>query len=92
MPQRESIRCKRHRMLVEMDQSLGTVSVADRVWKISCALRSELMQTKLIFLLVEWCEMPGQRQSCLCYQDLCVRYDADPDKAVKIVPKASSND
>ncbi|CAE7650574.1 unnamed protein product [Symbiodinium sp. CCMP2592] len=69
-----------------------TVSVADRVWKISCALRSELMHTKLISLLVEWCETPDQRQSCLCYQDLCVRYDADPDTAVKIVPKASSND
>ena len=69
-----------------------TVSVADRVWKISCALRSELMQTKLISLLVEWCETPDQRQSCLCYQDLCVRYDADRDTAVKAVPKASSND
>ena len=30
--------------------------MASRSWKVSCIVKQELMQTRMISLLVEWCE------------------------------------
>ena len=68
-----------------------TLSLAAKAWKICYALKNELMHTKLISLLVEWCETPDRRERCVCYEDLCVRYDLDAQTAAAIVPKSSAN-
>ena len=75
------------------EQQVGeswTNEMADKVWKICCVLRHELMQTRLISLVVEWCETEDMRNSAVCYDDICFRYDppnsAHPIEAVKKGP------
>ena len=46
--------------------------LAKKAWQVSCAIRSELMHTRLMSLLVEWCEIPPRRENCVCSDDLCV--------------------
>ena len=73
------------------DSEPWTIALAAKVWKLSCAIRNELMYTKLISLLVEWCETPDKRERCVCYEDLCLRYDSDLLVPVTVVPKSSAN-
>ena len=71
-----------------------TMNMAERSWKLSCNIRHELMQTRMVSLLVEWCETEDMRSSCLCYNDICfaIAYD-QPDSAspVKVVKKGPEN-
>ena len=68
-----------------------TQGLAKRAWQVSCAIRSELMHTRLISLLVEWCETPPRRESCVCYDDLCVAYGRTPGQSLTIIKKSPSN-
>ena len=71
---------------------LWTTTMAERAWKLSCTIRYELMQTRMISLLVEWCETEDMRSSCVCYNDICFLYD-DPGSTlpVKAVKKGPEN-
>eukprot|EP00439_Symbiodinium_sp_Y106_P048856 s193_g6.t1 len=52
-----------------------TLDMAEKTWKVSCTLKQELMQTRMIALLVEWCESEDKRSSTICYDDICFAYD-----------------
>ena len=71
---------------------LWTTTMAERAWKLSCTIRYEPMQTRMISLLVEWCETEDMRSSCVCYNDICFQYD-DPGSSlpVKTVKKGPEN-
>ena len=69
-----------------------TLCLAKKLWRVSQSLRSEMMSTRLISLIVEWCETPDQRRGCVAYADACVRYDARPDLPTCIVRKSPAND
>ena len=71
---------------------LWTTTMAERAWKLSCTIRHELMQTRMISLLVEWCETEDTRSSCVCYNDICFQYD-DPGSSlpIKTVKKGPEN-
>ena len=67
--------------------------MASRSWKVSCVLKQELMQTRMISLLVEWCETEDRRSSTICYDDICLAY-ARPgcELPVDVVRKGPQND
>ena len=71
---------------------IWTLVLADRAWKLSRGIKFELMQTRVISLLVEWCETEDQRQSGVCYEDICFVYDR-PDKMtpLTVVKKGPHN-
>ncbi|CAE7836607.1 unnamed protein product [Symbiodinium sp. CCMP2592] len=54
---------------------LWTMEMAEKAWKLSCNIRQELMHTRMISLLVEWCETEDQRSTAICYDDVCFMYD-----------------
>ncbi|CAE7264816.1 GIP [Symbiodinium sp. CCMP2592] len=47
------------------------LDIADKCWKLSGTVGLELMQTRMISLLVEWCETEDQRAASVCYDDVC---------------------
>ena len=69
-----------------------TNNLADKAWKICHVLRHELMQTRLISLIVEWCETEHKRKPAVCYNDICFRYD-HPNAAhhIEVVKKGPEN-
>ena len=69
------------------------LEMAARCWKVSCIIKQELMQTRMISLLVEWCETEDRRSSTICYDDICLAYDrAGSDLPVDVVRKGPRND
>ena len=77
----------------QQDDHCWTDDMASRVFKVFCALQNELMQTRMISLLVEWCETPEMRKPAVCYTDLCLAYDIpDAPTPVLAVKKSSHND
>ena len=69
-----------------------TVNLADRAFKLSCNIRHELMQTRMVSLLVEWCETEDMRSSSVCYNDICFTYDEPGSVSpVKVVKKGPEN-
>ena len=71
---------------------LWTTAMAERAWKLSCTIRHELMQARMISLLVEWCETEDMRSSCVCHNDICFQYDVpDSPLPVKVVKKGPEN-
>ena len=67
--------------------------MASRSWKVSCVVKPKLMQTRMISLLVEWCETEDRRSSTICYDDICLAY-ARPGCGlpVDVVKKGPQND
>ena len=50
------------------------------------------MQTRLVSLLVEWCETEDQRSASVCYDDVCFVYDVPTSKSpIDVVKKGSGN-
>ncbi|CAE7390457.1 unnamed protein product, partial [Symbiodinium microadriaticum] len=50
------------------------------------------MQTRMISLLVEWCETEDQRSPSVCYDDICFMYDAsNSDTPIRAVKKGPQN-
>ena len=50
------------------------------------------MHTKMISLIVEWCETEDERQPCVCFDDICLAYDKPGAPfAVTPVPKGPAN-
>jgi hypothetical protein len=77
----------------QLEQESWTQQLASKAWKLSHAIKFELMHTRVISLLVEWCETPDQRQPGVCYDDVCMVYDRrDADQSVMPVKKSASND
>ena len=71
---------------------IWTLGMADRAWKLSRGVRYELMQTRVISLLVEWCETEDQRQSGVCYDDTGFAYDRpDTRTPLTLVKKGPHN-
>ena len=71
---------------------LWTTAMAERAWKLSCTVRYELMQTRMISLLVEWCETEDMRSSSVRYNDICFQYGLpDSPLPVKVVKKGPEN-
>ena len=68
-----------------------TIHAAEKAWKLCQCLKAEFMHTKIIALIVEWCETEDQRRPAVCYTDSCFVYDADPALHVKQVKKSPSN-
>ena len=69
-----------------------TLDMAEKAWKVSCALKQELMQTRMIGLLVEWCESEDKRSSTICYDDICFVYDRpDSLQPVDVIRKGPQN-
>jgi hypothetical protein len=68
-----------------------TLFLAKKLWKVAQSIKGELLQTRLISLLVEWCETPDERRSCVAYTDLCIRYDAADGSPTTVVPKDPAN-
>ena len=69
-----------------------TNALADKAWKICCALKFELMQTRMFSLLVEWCETEDQREAANCYNDVCFAYDRpDSEHYIEAVKKSPTN-
>ena len=58
------------------DVQSWTLDIADKCWKLSGTVRLELMQTRMISLLVEWCETEDQRSASVCYDDVCFVHDS----------------
>ena len=70
-----------------------TLEMAARSWKVLCVLKQELMQTRMISLLVEWCETEDRRSSTICYDDICLAYDRPGcELPVDVVRKGPHND
>eukprot|EP00439_Symbiodinium_sp_Y106_P039547 s4459_g4.t2 len=70
-----------------------TLEMAWRSWKVSCIVKQELMQTRMISLLVEWCETEDGRSSTICYDDICLAYDRRGSRLpVDVVRKGPQND
>ena len=70
-----------------------TLEMASRSWKVSCVVKQELMQTRMISLLVEWCETEDRRSSTICYDDICLAYDRPGcELPVDVVRKGPQND
>ena len=69
-----------------------TMDMADRAWKVSFTVRYELMQTRMISLIVEWCETEDQRMPSICYDDVCFMYDpSDSSHPIEYVRKGPRN-
>ncbi|CAE7478378.1 unnamed protein product [Symbiodinium sp. CCMP2592] len=68
------------------------LDMASRSWKVSCIIKQELMQTRMVSLLVEWCETEDRRSSTICYDDLCLAYDRPGSfLPVEVVKKGPQN-
>ena len=64
------------------------LGLADLCRKLSNILRRELMTTRMIALLVEWCETDDMRQPAICYDDICFLYDLpDARSPITVVRK-----
>ena len=69
-----------------------TTDKADDVFKLAFCLKHEFMHTRMISLIVEWCETEDQRQPAICYDDICFAYDkADSSLSITPVPKGPFN-
>ncbi|CAE7445428.1 unnamed protein product [Symbiodinium sp. CCMP2592] len=69
-----------------------TIDAAEKSWKLSWHIRTELMQTRMISLLVEWCETEDQRSSSVTYDDVCFVYDSPgSDSPIDVVKKSPAN-
>lgn len=70
-----------------------TMDLAERSWKVSCTMKQELMQTRMVALLVEWCESEDRRSSTICYEDICFAYDRPGSlHSVEVIRKGPQND
>ena len=66
--------------------------LADRSFKLSFALKQQFMHTRMVALIVEWCETEDERRPAICYEDICFAYDlADRSSPVERVVKGSAN-
>ena len=69
-----------------------TLDLAEKTWKLSGNVRLELMQTRLVSLLVEWCETEDQRSASVCYDDVCFVYDVPTSESpIDTVKKGPGN-
>ena len=76
----------------EETEESWTLVFAEKTWKLSGNVRLELMQTRLVSLLVEWCETEDQRSASVCYDDVCFVYDVPTSKSpIDVVKKGSGN-
>ena len=74
------------------DQESWTSNFADNSFKMCCFLRSELMQTRMVSLIVEWCESEDQREPAVCFDDVCFKYDSpDSEHPIEVVKKSAEN-
>ena len=75
------------------DGDTWTQQVASKAWKLSYSIKYELMNTRIVSLLVEWCETPDQRRPAVCYDDVCMVYDSGKtDYHVHPTLKDAAND
>ncbi|CAE7201047.1 unnamed protein product [Symbiodinium sp. CCMP2456] len=69
-----------------------TPDMAEKTWQVSRTLKQELMQARMIALLVEWCESEDIRSSTICYDDICFAYDRPNSlNPVEVIRKGSHN-
>ena len=76
----------------ETSNDSWTDDLAEKTWKVCCVLKFELMQTRMISLIVEWCETEDQREAAVCYNDSCFVYDRPgSEQHIEAVRKGPAN-
>ena len=80
----------------EVDEEISTgnwyILLAKQVSRITSSLQSELMGSKLISLMIEWCDTPKPQTRGVAYLDFSYVYDDSTSSIKPLKQKSPSND